>query len=320
VTARDLALYVGRRLLVIALLLVVMSFLIFSLLYLAPGSPVDSLLGLAPRTPETVAALRKQFHLDQSFVAQYLAWAKNAVHLDFGTSTQTSLAVTDELKERLPTSLWLGLYAFVLTILAGVTLGTLSALKRQSFLDRGIVTVTIVGLSTPAFVSGVLLLYVFASVLNLFPSSGTGEGFLDGLWHLTLPAVSLALIGTAFVAKHTRAATIAALDQDFVTFARARGLTRSEILFGYVLRNSLISVITIAGLILSFVITGAILVEVTFSLPGIGSLLVNAADTNDLPMIQGVAMVTAVVIMGANLLADLVHLAADPRIRLGRRA
>src|ERR1700730_2041389 len=177
-----------------------------------------------------------------------------------------------------------------------------------------------VALSTPAFVSGVFLIWVLGIEVHWFPVSGPGAGFFGDLWHLTLPAVALALTGMAFLTKHTRAAVIGVLDQDYLTFARARGLSSARVLFGYALRNALIPVVTMSGVILSYVIVGAVLVEDTFSLPGIGQLLVQSATAKDLPMLQGVAMVIAVVIILANLLADLVYVAVDPRIRLGRKA
>jgi peptide/nickel transport system permease protein len=226
--------------------------------------------------------------------------------------------VTDEIGARLPTSLFLGAYAYVLTMVLGIGLGMAAALRRRRLVDSGIVAASIGALSTPAFVAGVFLIYLFGIVLHLFPVAGVGEGFVDELWHLTLPAVSLALVGTAFLVKHTRAAMIAVLDQDYVTFARARGLSPARILLAYGLRNALIPVVTMSGVVLAFVVTGAVLVEDTFSLPGIGRLLVQSATTKDLPMILGVAMVVAAVIMGANLLADLALVAVDPRVRLGR--
>jgi peptide/nickel transport system permease protein len=317
-TGLALVYFVLRRLLVLGLLLVFVSFAVFSLLYVAPGSALDVLFGTRPRTPETVQLLRHEYHLDRPFFTQYWIWAKEAAQLQFGNSIQTTLPVTDEIKARLPTSLFLGIYAYIITMLLGVGFGIVSALKRRSAVDRGIVASAIVGLSTPAFVSGIFLLYLFAIVLPWFPVFGRGAGFWDELWHLTLPAVALALGAAAYVLKHTRAAMIGVLDQDYVTFARARGLSARRFLFVYALRNALIPVVTISGLILAYVITGAVLVEVTFSLPGIGELLVQSATAKDLPMIQGVAMVVAVVIMLANLLADLVYVAADPRIRLGR--
>jgi len=312
---RRLAFFLLRRLAVFFLLVLGLSFLVFSLLYIAPGNAVDSLLGLRPRTPETVASLRHEYHLDRSYFAQYWIWLKEAAQLHFGSSIQTSLPVSETIKSRLPTSLFLGLYAFVLTTILGLTLGIVSTLRRRTSVDRGIVAGTIVGLSMPTFVSCVLLLYLFAVVLRWFPAFGKGSGFVDELWHLTLPAVALALVGAAFVLKNTRAAMLGVIDQDYVTFARARGLSGSRVLFGYVLRNALIPIVTISALILSFVITGAVVVEVAFSVPGIGGLLVQSANTKDLPVLQGVALVIAVVIMGANLLADILYLAVDPRIR-----
>jgi len=316
-SGRGLLYLILRRLLVSFVLLVGISFLVFSLLDLAPGNAVTVLLGSRPRTPETIRALTHEYHLDKPFFTQYWLWAKEAVQLHFGNSVQTTLPVTDEITARLPTTLFLGAYAFILTMISGIGLGVASALKRRTSVDRGIVAFASIGLSTPAFVSGVVLLYVFAILIPWFPVFGTGSGFFDELWHLTLPAVALAMVSAALVVKHTRAAMTSVLDQDYVIFARARGLSRRRVLFGYALRNALIPVATIGALTLAFVITGAVLVEVTFSLPGVGSLLVQSADTQDLPMLQGVTMLMAAVIMGANLLADLLYLAVDPRIRLG---
>ncbi|WP_406027768.1 ABC transporter permease [Nocardioides sp. NBC_00850] len=319
-TAQSVTLFLLRRLGALLVTLTILSFVIYSLLYIAPGSPVDILLGSQPRTPETVQLLNERYHLDEPFLTQYWIWAQSALQLDFGTSIQTTLPVEEEISSRLPVSLFLGVFAFALTMVLGVGLGVVSALRRKTAVDRGIVGATVVALSTPAFVSGVLLLFLFAIVVPIFPATGAGEGFADRVWHLTLPAVALALTVSAFVLKHTRAALIGVIDQDYVTFARARGLGSARILLTYVLRNALIPIVTISGLVLGALITSAFLVEVTFSLPGIGTLLVDAAINKDLPMIQGVALVIAVVIMVANLLADLLYMAVDPRIRLGRNA
>ncbi|NYI79293.1 ABC transporter permease [Nocardioides panzhihuensis] len=319
-TAQRVTLFLMRRLGALLAMLTILSFVIYSLLYIAPGSPVDILLGSQPRTPETVQLLNERYHLDEPFLTQYWIWAQSALQLDFGTSIQTTLPVEEEISSRLPVSLFLGVFAFALTMVLGVGLGVVSALRRKTAIDRGIVGATVIALSTPAFVSGVLLLFLFAIVVPIFPAAGAGEGFADRAWHLTLPAVALALTVSAFVLKHTRAALIGVIDQDYVTFARARGLGSARILLTYVLRNALIPIVTISGLVLGALITSAFLVEVTFSLPGIGTLLVDAAINKDLPMIQGVALVIAVVIMVANLLADLLYMAVDPRIRLGRNA
>lgn len=317
-TARGWTLFIARRLAALVVLLAVVSFVVFSLLYISPGSVVDTLLGMNPRTPATIRYLTNEYHLNKPFWEQYWIWASQAARLRFGNSVQTSLPVTSEIGQRLPTSLFLGVYAYILTMVFGIGGGMVAALRQRSLADRGIVGSSMVALSTPAFVSGVFLIYVFGIVVHLFPVAGPGSGFLSDLWHLTLPAVALALSGMAYLVKHTRAAMIGVVDQDYVTFARARGLSPVRVLFGYALRNALIPVVTMSGLILSYVIVGAVLVEDTFSLPGIGQLLIQSATAKDLPMLQGVAMVIAVVIIVANLLADIAYIAVDPRIRLGR--
>jgi peptide/nickel transport system permease protein len=313
------ALFVARRLLVLVLLLVLISFLVFLLLYASPSNAIDILLGTQPRSAQVVAALRHQYHLDDPFLVQYWFWASNVLHLDFGTSITTSLPVRDEIAARLPTTLFLGIYAYILTMVLGVGLGVGAALRRRNVLDRGIVGGSIIALGTPVFVSGTFFIYLFAIVVPWFPTFGAGSGFDDELWHLTLPAVALALVGSAYLVKHTRAAMLSVMDQDYVTFARARGLPARRVLLMYLLRNALIPVVTISGVLLAFTITGAVVAEVTFSLPGIGSLLVSSANGKDLPTVQGVGLLVAAVIMLANLLADLLYLAVDPRIRFGRR-
>ncbi|MEU9888397.1 ABC transporter permease [Sphaerisporangium sp. NPDC051011] len=311
-----IAYFIARRVLTLVVMLFVISVLIFSLLYLAPGNAVDILLGARPRTPETVKLLTEQYHLDEPFLAQYWIWLKGALHFDFGESIQTTLPVAHQIEERLPTSLLLAAYAFVLEMSFGLLFGILAARKRRTGVDRGIVAISVVGVSTPAFVSGVLMLFAFAVQLRWFPAFGAGEGFMDEVWHLTLPAISLAIVGTAYIVKHTRAAVISVLDQDYVTFARARGLSSVSVMLGYILRNSLISVLGLSAMILSFLVVGAVIVETTFSISGIGQLLVQAATSQDLPMIQGVGILVAAIVMIANLAADLAYLAFDPRIRL----
>jgi peptide/nickel transport system permease protein len=317
-TGRGWSWFIARRLVILAILLIVISFVVFSLQYLAPGSVIDTLLGTNPRTPQDIQALTNEYHLNKPFLDQYWIWFSQAARGDFGNSIQTSLPVTTEISERLPTTLFLGVYAYILTMVLGIGGGLLAALRRQRLADRGIVGASMVALSTPAFVSGVFLIWLLGIEVRWFPVSGPGAGFLGDLWHLTLPAVALALTGMAFLVKHTRAAVIGVLDQDYLTFARARGLSPRRVLLVYALRNALIPVVTMSGLILSYVIVGAVLVEDTFSLPGIGQLLVQSATAKDLPMLQAVGLLVAAVVVAANLLADIAYMAVDPRIRLGR--
>ena len=317
-TGRSWAWFIGRRLVTLVVLLIVISFVVFSLLYLSPGSVIDTLLGTNPRTPQEIQYLTNEYHLNKSFWDQYWIWASQAAQFHFGSSIQTSLPVTTELSERLPTTLFLGVYAYILTMIGGIGGGLLAALRQQRLADRAIVGASIVAVSAPAFVTGVFLIFLLGIEVHWFPVSGPGSGFIGDLWHLTLPAVALALTGMAFLVKHTRAAVIGVLDQDYLTFARARGLSPGRVLFVYALRNALIPVVTMSGLILSYVVVGAVLVEDTFSLPGIGQLLVQSATAKDLPMLQGVAMLVAAVIIVANLLADVAYILVDPRVRLGR--
>lgn len=324
-TGRKLASYAGRRVLGVAALLLLISFAVFSLQHIAPGDPIDIVLqsnsnqGQAQQTsPETLRVLNEKYHFDEPFLEQYLLWATNAAQLDLGDSVQTTLPVTHEIRARLPVSIFLGVYAFTLTMIFGVALGIFAALKGQHAVDRGISAGSVIGLSTPAFVSGVFLLYLFAVRLEWFPTFGGGTGFVDHLRHLTLPAIALAVAACAFIVKHTRASLLNVLDQDYVTFARARGLSGRRVLFAYGLRNALIPIVTLSGPLLAFLITGAVLVEVTFSLPGVGQLLIQSATTKDLPLLQGITLVAAIFILVANLIVDVLYMAVDPRIRLGR--
>jgi peptide/nickel transport system permease protein len=316
----DLLLFIVRRLIVGALVLLVLSFAVFVLLYISPGSVIDALLGTTPRTPQMVHFLKHRFHLDQPFLTQYWIWLKGTIQLHFGTSSITQGPVSEEIKRRLPTSLLLGLYAYFLTLLLGVVPGFIAALKNNKATGKLVVAGSMVALCAPAFVTGVFLLYLFAIVWPIFPVAGAGAGFVDGLRHLTLPAIALALPASAFILRHTRASVLGVLNQDYVTFARARGLSSRRIMLTYSLRNALIPVVTASGLMLAVLITGAVLVEQTFSLPGIGQLLVSSATSKDLPMLQGLTMVVATIVILANLLADVAYALIDPRIRLRRRA
>lgn len=315
---RLIGVLVARRMAIALAILIVVSFATFSLLYLAPGSAVQALIGPHPATPQLIASLRKEFHLDQPFLVQYLDYVKGIFHLDFGTSVRTGEPVGAMLRQAAPVTVFLALYAFVLTIVVGVALGVFAALRNRTAVDRGIVGLSVVGISAPAFASGFLLMYVFAVVLGWFPAVGAGEGFSDRLTHLTLPAIALAISGAAFVVKLTRAAVVTALEQDYITFARARGLSQRRVVLAYALRNALIPIITASGAILAGLLTGTVLVEVTFGISGLGSLLIDSVNAKDVPVVQAVAVLFAIVIVMVNLLVDVCFIAVDPRIQLGR--
>jgi peptide/nickel transport system permease protein len=311
-------LFVGPRLLALVGLVILISFGVFALLYAAPGSVEQTLLGTRPSTPQTVAAIRLEYHLNDSFLQQYWIWLRNAAQFNFGTSVRTDQPVSSAITQAMGLTLFLSAYAFIIAMFFGVGLGIMSAVWRRSPIDRGAVAISVIGVSAPAFVTGIFLLYIFAVDLNWLPAYGDGNGFSGRLSHLLLPAVALALTVMALIVKFTRAGMITALEQDYVAFARARGVPYRRVLIHYALRNALVPIVTGAGLILGVMLAGAVLVEVTFALPGVGTLLVNSVLTKDVPMVQGIAVVIAVAIVVVNLITDIVYLFVDPRIRYGR--
>lgn len=315
-----MALFIGRRLMALTVVLALISVAVFVLLYVAPGSLDEILLGDQPASPEAIHAIRQQYHLDQPLPVQYLIWLQSAAHGEFGRSIRTGEPVLQGIARRLQLTLFLGTYAFLIAMVLGLLAGILAAVKKGGVLDRLVVSLSVVAISSPAFVSGIFLLYFFGVVIKVFPVFGQGENFPDRVWHLTLPAVALALTGMALVIKLTRAAMIVALEQDFVAFARARGLSPRRVLVNYALRNSLNPVITAGGLIFNRMLFGTVVVEVTFALPGLGSLLIESVNYKDVPMVQGLALLIAGIVVVINLVVDILYLAIDPRVRLGRVA
>jgi peptide/nickel transport system permease protein len=307
-----------RRLGVAVPLLLLISFGVFALLHLAPGDPVRALLGSRPSTPATIEAIRARYHLDDPFLVQYGKWLWQVLQGDLGRSIQGGQLVTSAIAQRLGVTIFLTLFSTIIVLVVGVLLGMVAALNRGTRLDRAVVMLGVFGISSPAFVTGIVLLYLFGVIAGWFPTYGAGRDMLDRAWHLTLPAVALATSVLAIVVKITRASMVEELDKDYVTFARARGLSRTRIILAYVLRNALIPVVTAAGLIVVGLVAGAIYVEVTFALPGIGSLIIDAVQKRDLPLVQGTTLVFSVFVVLVNLAVDVIYTLIDPRIRFGR--
>ncbi len=315
---RNLVAFIARRLLAAVVMLMIVSVAIFGLLYATPGSAEQVLLAGRVANEETRENIRERYNLDEPLPTQYSLWVKDAVRMDFGESIRTGEPVTTAIKERGRLSLRLGAYGFVVAFVTGIGLGILSAVKNRSGIDRAVVSTSVVGASAPPFVTGVFLLYVFAVLLGWFPAFGQGEGLVDELWHLTLPALTLAFGASALLIRFTRVGMIAALDQDYVTFARARGVPERRVLLGYALRNAMIPVVTASTVLLAAMLTGAVLIEVTFALPGLGALLIDSVAYKDVLMVQGLTMLLAAVAILTNLLTDILYLFADPRIRYTR--
>jgi peptide/nickel transport system permease protein len=309
--------FVVVRLAATLVLLLALSFIVFGLLHLTPGDPARNLLGPRNPTPELLDSIRRKYRLDQPFIRQYLLWLNDVVHGRLGTSIRSDTEVTTLLADRVVLTFQLAFMAFVLTVLIGVPLGIAAAWRSGSALDRAASLTSIVGVGAPTYAVGLLLLYVFGVWLDVFPVYGSGDGGLDTWWHLVLPAVTLAFGIGAMVFKLTRTAVLGELQQDYVAFARSRGLDRRQVR-ALVLRNALIPVGTSLGLVFGFLFGGTILVEVTFALPGIGGLLAGSVTFKDIPVVQAVTLLTAAVIALTALAVDLFYWAVDPRVRKRR--
>lgn len=313
----------GRMLVVRVLgtvgILLVLSIIVFSMLHLAPGDIVKNLLGNRPSSPDAVAAIRAQYHLDQPLYVQYLIWLGGTLTGDFGQSIRLQDSVASVIGARLPVTAALSGLSFALALLVAIPLGVQSAVRSGTWIDRFATGSGIVGLSAPTFAIGLLLLYVFAFYLPIFPVYGSGDGGLDTLWHLVLPSITLALGLGAIILKLTRTAMLRELESDYVTFGRARGLPDRQVHL-IALRNAAIPIVTGASLVLTFLVGGTVLAETTFALPGLGTLLQGSVLFKDIAVVQALTLLVAVTIATIALLADLAYIFLDPRIRANEGA
>ncbi|MEU8133720.1 ABC transporter permease [Streptodolium elevatio] len=310
-----------RRLLEMAVTLLGASFVVFGAMYLAPGNPASFLLAGRSASPAALAAIEKQYHLDDPFLEQYLRWLGNVLHGDFGRSLEYRTDVSDLLSSRLPTTLLLVGMALVLVVLLGLALGWLAAV-RGGAVDSTVLVGTTFAVGTPAFVAAILLQGFFAVELGWFPSSGSGSGHGIGqmMWHLTLPSLALALYLVGLLARVTRSAMLEALEGEHVVVARSRGVPERHVVRRHVFRNALGAVLTTAGLIVSTLMVCTVLVETAFSVGGIGQLLELAATTKDFPTVQAICLIIIGLFMTVNLVVDLLLPLVDPRITLGTRS
>ena len=289
--------------------------LVFFALRILPGDPAQVALGEFA-TPEQIAALRAKMGLDVPLWQQYLVFLWGAVTLDFGTSFVSSVPVGDMLAENLPYTIELTLLATIFGLLMGIPLGVASAKRRGTAVDFGARVFALLGYAIPDFYLGALLLIWLALDIGLFPISGGGAGFGDRLDHLVLPALTLGVIKAAFMSRLTRGALLETLGRDYVRTARAKGAREPRVLYRHALRNALLPVSNGLGLSVLSTLSGAVAIELIFNRPGIGSMLVEAVDTRDYPVVQAGLVVFSLFVVGVNLLTDLLNIALDPRIRV----
>ena len=292
--------------------LLVASLVIYGALALAPGDPATELAG--PRaTPKLIAQIRHQYGLDRPFPVRYWSWLTGAVHGNFGISLQFRQSVSSLLAPRLPVTLELVAYATIIILLFGLGLGLLPSLAPRL---NVLVTLTAgVGIAVPTFVAALILVEVFALKLGWFPAVGAGTGFGSQVRHLTLPAFALAFSWAAYVAQISRASVREQRGREHVATARGRGLPSSLVFRHHVLRNAAVPIITVSGLTVAGLIAGSIVVETAFGLGGIGSLLVQSVSAKDYNVVLAISLILVVAFVLATTLADLAHLALDPRVR-----
>jgi peptide/nickel transport system permease protein len=311
-----MARYVLQRILAAIPLLVLMSFVVFSFIHLAPGRPETLLTGGRPVDDATLAALRVRYHLDQPFFVQYVEWLQGAMRGDFGESFAYKDTVSSVVGGRIVPTLELAGFATIIVLVAGVPLGVLAAVRRNTIVD-GIVSLGALVLSSAAaYVSGILLIVVFATWLNWFPVFGLGSGTIDRLYHLALPAFALAGSLTALVMRVTRASMSDVLTSEHIETARSRGFSESRVVGKHALRNALVPVLTVGGLAAGYLISGAVLVEYTFGLNGLGSLLISAVLEKDFPVVQAITLLFTASFVAINIVVDVLYGIIDPRIRL----
>lgn len=316
---RGIGVYIAQRLLMLVPLALVVTLVVFLLTSLVPGGPVAALLGGKPTTTATVEAIRAKYHLDDPLIVQYWHWLEGVFHGDLGISISTSVPVSTAISDRIGVTLTLNVVGISFALIVGIAMGVTAAYHRGSSLDRFVVGLNVFLGSTPHFVFAIAALFLFGYKLGWFPLFGLGDGsFWSTAWHLVLPALVMGVGALGFVTKLTRASMLDQLDQDYVSFARARGLGFWRILSAYSMRNALVPILTTAGLLVIGMLTGTVFVESVFGIPGLGGLLVDAVTASDIPVIQGLVLVIAAWILVANLAIDLLYALVDPRVKFDR--
>lgn len=283
--------------------------LVFSLIHLVPGDPVQAMLGESA-SPGDVAQMRTKLGLDRPLHEQYVSFARGVVRGDLGTSLRTNQPVTDIILERMPATVELAVSAMVVAILFAIPLGIIAAVGKGTTIDHAATTVALVGISMPTFWLGPLLAIIFSVWLGWFPVSGRGT-----LANLVLPALTLGAPLAAILARMTRASVLEELRELYVLAARARGVSDARAVLAHAFRNSLIPIVTVIGLQFGAVLTGAVITETIFAWPGVGRLLVQSISARDYPAVQGCILLIAVTYVSMNLLIDMLYGFLDPRIR-----
>ena len=307
-------LHAGRRLAQMIPTVVLVALLMFGLVRLLPGDPALAMLG-DRATPESLAILQHQMGLDRSLATQFWFYLHDIITGRFGQSVVLHMSVGELIAERLPTTLMLTAYAAILAILIAVPLAFAAALRPNGIADTLIRATAQVGLSMPVFYVGLILLIVLAAGFGWFPVGGIGTGFWQDLYYLFLPALTLAISLAAILMRNLRISLIEVLNAEFVAFATAKGLRRSIVLGRHVLRNALVSTITLFGLQIGSLVGGAVITESVFGIPGVGRLMIESIFSRDYAVVQGLAIVLAIMVSLVFLIVDTLQTLLDPRVQ-----
>lgn len=301
-------------------LMFVVTSVVFFMVRFVPGDPARIMVGGQRISTQNLENIRHQYRLDKPVLVQYGYWVRDLAHGNLGRSFRQRTDVRTLIVDRLPLTLKLGVFNFVVSLVISIPLGIVAAVRHNSWVDVSATVFSLVGASSPVFFTSILLILVFAYRLNWLPALGTGEGGLDTFKHLLMPALALGLSLAAITTRITRSAMVESLTQDYIETARAKGLTARTVVLKHAFRNALIPVITVAGLQFGFLLVGTVLVEYTFGLGGLGSLLIDSVQRRDYPVVQGTTVFIAAVFILINLVVDVLYGVVDPRVRYeGRR-
>ncbi len=309
--------YVLKRLGATVVVMAVVAFFVFSLLYLTPGDPAAVIAGDIA-TDEDIKRIRQSLGLDDPFLVRFGNWVWALAHGDLGTSIFTNLPVARLIEQRIEPTISLTLCTLVVSLVLAVPLGTIAAARAGSWLDKTVMGVSVIGFSLPVFVLAFGLILVFSVTLEWLPVQGyrpISEGVWQWLRHLILPSIALGTVYAALIARITRASVLDVLAQDYIRTATAKGMKERQVLWGHALKNAAVPIVTIVGIGIGLLISGAVVTETVFAIPGVGRLTVDAILRRDYPIIQGVILIFSAAYVLINLLIDLSYMIFDPRIR-----
>ncbi len=309
--------FVAQRLLQLVPVAIGVTFIVFIMVHLIPGDPAASILGIHA-TPRAVAILHQEWGLNRPLPSQYWLFLDRLVHGNLGQSLYYGVSTSSLIVSHLAPTLWLIIYAAVLAAAISVPLAVAAASRRDGFRDHVVRAVPLVGLGMPQFWLGFILIYAFAITFRVFPVSGYGSGFSGHLRSMFLPSLTVAIALAPVVIRSLRASMLSVLGADYITTARSKGIPARRLFLRHVLRNAVIPAVTVLAINIGFLIGTTVIIEDVFAIPGVGQLMINSIFQRDFPVVQGVTLVFAVMVILINLLADLAYAALDPRVRFSR--